>query len=122
MIKFQLKGNTPSKKNSKNITYAKGRMMVIPSKKHKDWHEEQMWVMKSLRIPLQTKPVMIAMTFFADSKRRGDLDNKASSVLDLLKDGGVIEDDDWFHVPKVVLDFGGVCPQSPHCEIELTEL
>ena len=121
MIKFQLKGNTPSKKNSKNIIYAKGRMMVIPSQKHKDWHEEQMWVMKSLKISLQTKPVMIAMTFFADSKRRGDLDNKAASILDLLTDAGVLEDDDWFHVPNVILNFGGVV-DKPRCEIELTEL
>ena len=121
MIKFTLKGSTPSKKNSKNIIYAKGRMMVIPSKKHGDWHEEQMWVMKSLKIPLQTNPVMITMTFFADNKRRGDLDNKASSILDLLKDAGVLEDDDWFHVPNVILNFGGV-DNFPRCEIELTEL
>ena len=122
MIKFTLNGLVSSKKNNKQIILVHGKHMVIPSKRHADWHEEQMWVLKSLRIPMLKNPVIITMTFFADSRRRGDLDNKASSVLDLLKDASIIEDDDWFHVQRVVLSFGGVCPLNPRCEIELTEL
>jgi Holliday junction resolvase RusA-like endonuclease len=122
MIKFTLNHSVPSKKNAKRIVFVRGKTMILPSLAHKEWHEEQMWVLKTLKIPLQTKPVMITMTFYSDSKRRGDLDNKASSVLDLLKDAGIIEDDDWFHVPNIILNFGGVEKLSPHCDIELTEL
>ena len=122
MIKFTLNHLTPSKKNQKRIVFVRGKTMILPSQKHEEWHEEQMWILKTLKIPLQTKPVMIAMTFYSDSKRRGDLDNKASSVLDLLKDAGILEDDDWFHVPNIILNFGGVDKLSPRCEVELTEL
>ena len=117
MIKFTLKNLVPSKKNSKRIVFYRGKTMILPSKAHSDWHEEQMWVLKTLKIPLQTEPVCIEMTFFSDSKRRGDLDNKATSVLDLLKDAGILEDDNWFKVPSLILKFGGIEKLSPHCDV-----
>jgi Holliday junction resolvase RusA-like endonuclease len=88
----------------------------LPSNKHKDWHDEQMWKLKMLKIPVQTEPVCIEMTFYSETKAKGDLDNKATSVLDLMKDVGIIEDDNWYCVPSLILKFGGVDKLLPRCE------
>ena len=117
MIKFTLNSNIPSKKNSKQIVSAGGRYVLLPSNKHKDWHTEQMWKLKMLKIPVQTEPVCIEMTFYAETKAKGDLDNKATSVLDLMKDVGIIEDDNWYVVPSLILKFGGQDKLSPRCEV-----
>jgi len=61
------------------------------------------------------------MVFYPSTRRKGDLDNKATSILDLLKDAGVIEDDNWFVIPTLFLIFGGVDRQNPRCEITIYE-
>jgi hypothetical protein len=39
--------------------------------------------------------------------------------MDLLVDGGVLEDDSWFVVPNLALEFGGVDKLNPRVEVEI---
>ena len=43
----------------------------------------------------------LTVTFEHDSLRRRDPDNQLSSVLDLLRDCGIIEDDNWRVLPHI---------------------
>ena len=63
----------------------------------------------------------IQLIFYPSTKRKGDLDNKATSVLDLLTDDGIIPDDNWYAVPELNLKFGGKDKDNPRCEITIYE-
>ena len=47
----------------------------------------------------------IEIHFYNKYKRKWDLDNKASSLLDLLKDAGIIKDDNYDVVPKLIIEY-----------------
>ena len=109
--RFILKGRIPSKKNSKDIIpnkayqkTGKGRpYFLISSKKHKEWHSQ---AMKQLMLQPSCKchsidHVLINFTF--GDRRRTDLTNKAESVMDLLVDYKILNDDSWQEVPKLAL-------------------
>ena len=126
-LSITLYGLIPSKKNSKQWIFRGGRRYLVPSNNHKAWHTEQMlelWKMnKKAKLPHITEKAFFTLTFFAGDKRRADLTNKAESVMDLLKDYGVIEDDNWFVCGSVRLEFGGVDKGKPRVciDIEYTE-
>jgi len=44
-IKIEIAGRIPSKKNSKQVVKAGNRMLFIPSKKYKEWHEEASYML-----------------------------------------------------------------------------
>jgi hypothetical protein len=68
--------------------------------------------------PAETlRPDQVAITIFAPNKVKDDISNKAESIMDLLVDNGVIEDDNWFEVPALYLAFGGVDKENPWAEV-----
>jgi hypothetical protein len=54
----------------------------------------------------------VAITFFAENRRRFDLTNAAESVMDLLVDAEILADDSWAVVPDLALHFGAVDPNN----------
>lgn len=118
-MEITLKGRIPSKKNQKQIVFAKGRPIIVSSKKHKEWQEEQMWVVKGKGKVEEVKNIDI--TLYAPDRRKGDLTNKAESIMDLLVDAGIIEDDNWTIVPNVYLRFGGVDKENPRAVITINK-
>lgn len=113
-------GDVPSKKNSKQIIYVRGRPLIISSKNYQNWHktaQNQLYGVKPL--PGLSS---INLTFFSSTRRKFDLTNKAESVMDLLVDCGIIPDDNWSVVPKVVLEYGGVDKDNPRVEVSVTSL
>lgn len=123
-IKIILKGNVPSKKNSKRRIQRGHHIFMVPSKAHEDWHGTQMRAMAEYKYyPGARKPLEIiescVLTFYPDTKRKSDLSNKAESVMDLLVDCGVLADDNWFVVPQLMLGLGGVDKKDPRVEIEI---
>jgi Holliday junction resolvase RusA-like endonuclease len=97
-INFEIQGETPSKKNSR-INTRSGRS--FPNKKYRDWHVlavgqivYQKMKMKNVSFPID-RPIRIKMIFTHGDLRRRDSDNGASSILDTLKDSGIIADDNW---------------------------
>lgn len=113
MNKITLLGNVPSKKNSR-INTRSGRS--FPSAKYTAWHKD------AVRQLIGIKPIVsgtpLIFTYYADSKRSGDLSNKWQSIEDTFTDCGIIEDDNWHILPDIHMKFGGVDRENPRAEIE----
>lgn len=112
-----LPGRVPSKKNSKRVFCQGARPRVLPSEAYVAWHEEMMLRLHRHRPKTPATSVSVAITFFAENRRRFDLTNAAESVMDLLVDAGILADDSWAVVPQVHLSFGGVEPKTARAEI-----
>ncbi len=107
MIRFIIRGETPAKKNSR-IVLRNGRN--IPSNKYQEWHKdatEQIYAQAELQaaelfpeVPINDE-LSITLTFYHGDQRRRDSDNGTSSILDLLTDCGVLEDDKWQIVREI---------------------
>lgn len=107
MTRFQIMGETPSKKNSK-IRTKSGYM--IPSKAHQKWHDDAMVQLQSYiglamlgdEMPKAIDyPIRVNLTFVHGDKVRRDSDNQVSSIMDLLQDVKVLEDDRWEIVREI---------------------
>lgn len=108
MPKIVIKGNTPSKKNSKQIIYKKGRVFIISSKQHQEWQ---------LKGASPIKANELTLVFYDKTRHKADLTNRSESIMDILVDSGLIPDDNWFIISKLHLEFGGIDPLNPRCEI-----
>lgn len=116
-MKIILKGRIPSKKNSKFIAKVRQKTYLLPSQDYQAWHKEQMFMLPHLDKPF--KADLIEMVFWFPDNRKTDLTNKAESVMDLLVDKGIIEDDCWQSIPMLNLLAGGIDMGNPRCEINL---
>ena len=69
------------------------------------------------------EPIELIYTLYRGDKRRCDLSNVCSIVdkyfSDVLVKEGVIEDDDYKHIPKVTYLFGGIDKENPRCEVQI---
>lgn len=110
-----LYGRIPSKKNNKQIFNIKGRIIIASSKNYREWHKDASFQLKNK--PKIKTPVSITIKFFFPDKRKSDLTNKAESIMDLLVDNGIIPDDNYNEIPKLLLEFGGVDKNTPRAEI-----
>lgn len=125
-VNIVISGRVPSKKNSKQIV-CRGRFpQVLPSKQYKEWHEIAMYsVMKQRQEHDQSDhsfpmtPFQATFTIFAPDARKFDLSNKFESVADLLVDCGIIADDHYGILSRVLLQFGGIDRENPRAEILL---
>jgi len=113
-----IRGSTPSQKNSKQIfiNRATGKPFITSSVKVKAWQQDALWQLKGVK-PIVDYPVCLTMTFYYDSKRRHDLDNSSSGVLDILVKAGILVDDDVAHVDQLELVFGGYDKTNARVEI-----
>ena len=96
-MRFIIHAETPSKKNSR-ITLKSGR--TIPNKKFMQWHKEAMAEIAPQLLLMRDfakvdYPVKIVCEFVHGENIRRDSDNQLSSILDLLQDCGILEDDCW---------------------------
>jgi len=117
-IKLTVLGRTPSKKNSKQIIYVRGKPLIISSKDYATWHKTALQTLKiAPRFNGNTKEVVL--TFYSHDKRKFDLSNKAESIMDLLVDAGILQDDNYEVVPKLTLIYGGCEKEKARCEIQM---
>ena len=102
-VTFQILAPIPSKKNNR-IVLKNG--VNIPSREYASWHRSQILSVKRIkeRHGAFTRPVSISVGISFGDKRKRDLDNALTSVMDLLKDSGLIADDDWRRVSRVVCE------------------
>ena len=97
VLVLTIDGETPSKKNSR-ITLANGKS--IPGAAYRRWHAGAMLQVRSQlarrnwKEPLSV-PVSVFVAFTHGDYRRRDGDNGLNSIMDLLVDCEVIEDDKW---------------------------
>jgi len=125
---YVLHGDVPSKKNSKQIFINRrtGQRFITASSAFKAWNKTatkelmaELMAHKLQHIALEPLDVVekITLIFYPSTKRASDLTNRAEGVMDLLVDCGVIQDDNWFVVGHLVLQFESVDKNNPRCEI-----
>jgi len=112
LTKLLLRGRVPSKKNSR-INTRSGRS--FPSAKYTEWHKDAS--KQVLGAPKLTQKG-ITMSFWLPDNRRTDLNNKAASILDMLVDNGILEDDSWQIIGEERYIPMGVDKDDPRVEIE----
>lgn len=62
----------------------------------------------------------MTIEFYLPDARKTDLTNKAESIMDLLVDNGIIEDDNCHVVPFISLYYFGIDRVNPRAEIKIT--
>lgn len=100
---FTFEGNTPSKKNQKQLAYNKkaGRTFIVASESYKIWNRQALQAvqLQARAFPPKSFPIpvcrRIALTIYFGDLRRRDSSNLWESVADLLVDAGILEDDRW---------------------------
>jgi hypothetical protein len=113
-MKIIILGAIPSKKNSK-IMVCRGKFpILLPSSNFTKWHKDALLQLTGQK---KIRANELILTFFAGDNRKFDLTNKAESIMDLLVDGGLIEDDNYSIISNLHLHFGGVEKGNPRCEI-----
>ncbi len=120
MIKITITGDVPSKKNSKQIIYVRGKPLLIPSKNHKVWHTQAISQLYGIK-PVASQISALQLIFYPSTKRLFDLSNKTESIMDLLVDAGIIADDNYSIVPELNIKFGGQDKNNPRAEITIYE-
>jgi Holliday junction resolvase RusA-like endonuclease len=92
-LKIELAGLPPAKKNSRR-NFKSG--VSLPSVRYELW---QKYAVAEISEVWNEEPIQmtssICLTLGISDKRRKDLDNMLTSVLDMLVHCNVLEDDDW---------------------------
>lgn len=118
MVELVLEGNVPSKKNSR-INRGDGKS--FPSRKYMDWQDD---ALKQVRIQTRQrflKPVAIEVIIYFGTNTRADLDNRLTSILDMLVEGLVLQDDKWQNVPMMQVQ-AELRPRKPGAFVRISEL
>lgn len=95
-VELTLEGNVPSKKNSR---INRGDGMSFPNKKFVDW---QKYALQQVRLQTRHRfftPVSAEVIIYFGTRGRADLDNRLTSILDMLVESLVLRDDKWQDVP-----------------------
>lgn len=116
-LKFTLPGIPKAKKNSKRIFYRNGKVVVIPSALHEEWHTEALWLLKKYK-QHQFRECGIKVIFYPPNKRRFDMSNSFESLADALVDAGILVDDSSSMLQRVELLYGGV-DKEPRVEVTI---
>lgn len=99
-VELVLNGSVPSKKNSR---INRGDGVSFPSKRYVEWEAE---AIKQVRLQTRERffePVGIEVIIYFGTKARADLDNRLTSLLDMLVECLVLRDDKWQDVPRMVV-------------------
>lgn len=98
MLELVLTGNIPSKKNSR-VNLKSG--VSIPSAAFRNWQTEALWQVKQQTRKRIVKPARLEVTIYFGTNVRADLDNRITSILDMLVEAMVLQDDKWQYVPEI---------------------
>lgn len=105
MIRFQIMGETPSKKNVNKFNTKTKR--VYKDALFQKWHSDALLqlntqICRTEPLPnLIDYPVSIHIDFYHGDYVRRDSDNQVSSLMDLLQDAKILSDDNWQIVRQI---------------------
>lgn len=131
MIELTYFGVIHAKKNSKQIIKNPhtGKPMIISNGKARDQEEAMAWAFKTqapqawLQYAVHPETtVEITIRIWEKDRRRRDLDNQATAILDALVQGNVIPDDSSQIVRKLTVEYMGVDKEQPRAEIKIQEM
>ena len=98
MLELKLTGNVPSKKNSRVRTRSGAS---IPNKKYYEWQTSALWQVRQQTRKRFLEPVSVEVVVVFGTKRKADIDNRLTSILDMLVEALVLRDDSWQEVPQM---------------------
>ena len=117
-------GEVPSKKNANKFNTKTCR--VYKTKLYQQWHNvtrlqvQSQMQKQNISSPI-SEPVKVSITFVHGDLVRRDSDNATSSILDLLMDCKILEDDNWKIVRELHIRNGFVKGKS-RCKVEIEKL
>ena len=124
-MKLEISGDPPALKNSKQIFVNRrtGKPFITSSTRSKVWQASAIDQLRDQFKGLVVKdyPINVAMEFWFSTKRRKDLDNALSGVMDALVQAEVLLDDDVAHVDNISISFGGYSKDEPKVIIYLDD-
>lgn len=118
IVELILEGNVPSKKNSRAMTRTG---ISVPNNKFIQWQND---ALKQIRVQTKERfytPVSIELIIYFGTRGRADLDNRLTSILDMLVEGLVLRDDKWQDVPLMTAQ-AEYRKNQPGAFIRITEL
>lgn len=117
MDRFTIYGNPVTKKNHGQIVKCKGRAMVIPSKKYREYEKLCKNQIPNLQID---KPCNIKATYYMQTRRRVDITNLHSALHDVLVTHGCLVDDNCHIVVGTDGSRVAYDKENPRTEVEIT--
>ena len=123
---FTYHGIVYSKKNSKQIVINKrtGKPQIISNRKALAMESDiatqlsAQNALKTLKTPF-SGDCAVYMIVYQPDKRRRDLDNQATSILDGMVAAGILADDNNEVVTELHIKNGGIDREDPRVEIEV---
>jgi len=115
LIFIKIPGRIPSKKNSRMVY--NGRL--VTNKKYREWCNINKWLVAGMKRIEKAESVRLVFTF--PDNRKTDLTNKAESVMDLLVEQRILQDDSWQSTGPVTLVPHGIDKYNPGVEIYIKE-
>ena len=129
IIKLAYYGVIHAKKNNKRIITnpRSGKPMIISNAKARDQEDAMMAAFmaqtpQQWRIMRRPGPFEISIQIWERDRRRRDLDNQATAILDALVLARVIPDDSSQIVTKLTVEYMGADRADPHAEITIDEV
>lgn len=126
------KGVVTAKKNSKQIVFNRrtGRPMLVSNRRAKKQEGDMTWSFfiqaKENGWPCgeerENSVFHIAIKIWNKDRRRRDLDNQATAILDALTGAQVIPDDSVDFVPKLNVEYKGIDRENPRAEVTIKEI
>lgn len=117
-VEITLDGNIPSKKNSR-INLKSG--VSIPNNKFVQWQNDALIMIRRQTRERFYNPVSIEVIVYFGTNGRADLDNRLTSILDMLVEGLILRDDKWQDVPLMTVQ-AEHRPRKPGAFIRITEI
>lgn len=117
-IEFRLEGNVPSKKNQR-INTKDG--LSFASKAFTDWQKTAIVECRRQSRHRFFAPVSIEVMIYFATLGKADIDNRLTSILDMLADALIIRDDKWESVPLMKVE-AAYRPKQPGAFIRIEEL
>lgn len=115
--KYIINGEVVPKKNSR-ITLKNGK--TIPSSRFTTWHikaQAELYLQSRPEKPINSECIINFVLYHSNNARR-DSDNQISSILDLLQDVYILEDDRWQIVKEIKVS-NCIDKEKPRCEITI---
>lgn len=118
MIELVLTGNVPSKKNQR-INTKEGKS--FPSKAFSDWQDTAITELRRQTRQRFRVQVSVEVIIYFATLGKADVDNRLTSILDMLVEALVLRDDNWQSVPimKVQAEYRA---RQPGAFIRIEEL
>jgi len=120
-MKFTIPIEPVTKKNSQQIIMCKGRPMIIPSKKYREYEKRAIQYL-CFCTDYINYPVNIEAHFYMGTRRKCDLTNLLEAIDDVLVKAGVIEDDNYTIIVGHDRSRVHYDKENPRTELIITEV